>query len=222
MDPIQVLIVDDHTMVRMGLRLCLSNYQSIEVVGEAASGREALKQLEDIQPQVVLLDLIMPDMNGIEVIRKVNQRWPEIKVLALTSFTEEKHVTDAIDAGAAGYLFKDVEPGDLVAAIQHAYQGHVPLHPQAARVLVDSRRGEGQSSSPPQIDPSPLTPRETEVLQLLSHGKSNRTIGEELDISEKTVKAHVSHILNKLRVRNRTQAVRQGRQLGLLPPLASS
>lgn len=223
MNPIRVLIVDDHTMVRMGLKLCLSNYSQITVVGEAASGQEALRQIEAGQPQVVLMDLVMPEMGGIEVIRRVKARWPQIKVLALTSFSEDKHVTAAIDAGAAGYLLKDVEPWELVAAIQQAHSGEVPLHPQAARVLVDSWRDVTRPApSPAQAEPSPLTKRETEILQLLGHGKSNRTIAQELSISEKTVKAHVSSILSKLGVQNRTQAVRQGRQLGLLPPLTSS
>ena len=221
MNSIRVLIVDDHTMVRMGLKLCLSTYRDISVVGEASSGQEALQQIEASQPQVVLMDLVMPKMSGVEVIREVRRRWPYIKVLALTSFTDDKHVTAAIDAGAAGYLLKDVEPRELVAAIQQAYEGEIPLDPQAARVLINSWR-EGGHSTPAQTDSSLLTRRETEVLQLLGHGKSNRTIAQELNISEKTVKFHVSSILNKFGVQNRMQAVRQGRQLGLLPPLSSS
>lgn len=220
MNAIRVLIVDDHTLVRMGLKLCLSTYGDISVVGEAASGREALQQIEADQPQVVLMDLVMPKMSGVEVIRAVRSRWPEIKVLALTSFIEDKHVTAAIDAGAAGYILKDVEPRELVAAIRQAHEGDIPLNPQAARVLVNSWREGGQASSL-QTEPSPLTHRETEVLHLLGHGKSNRTIAQELSISEKTVKFHVSSILTKFGVQNRTQAVRQGRQLGLLPPLSS-
>jgi len=223
MDPIRVLIVDDHTMVRMGLKLCLSNYSQVTVVGEAASGQEALQQLAVGQPQVVLMDLVMPEMSGIEVIRQIKIRWPQVKVLALTSFSEDEHVTTAIDAGAAGYLLKDVEPRELVTAIQQAHSGEVPLHPQAARVLVDSWRNVAKPTpSPSQADASPLTKRETEILHLLGHGKSNHTIAQELSISEKTVKAHVSSILSKLEVQNRTQAVRQGRQLGLLPSLKSS
>lgn len=223
MDPIRVLIVDDHTMVRMGLKLCLSNYSQVAVVGEAASGREALQQLEAGQPQVVLMDLVMPEMSGIEAIRQIRARWPKVKVLALTSFSEDKHVTAAIDAGAAGYLLKNVEPRELVAAIQQAHSGEVPLHPQAARVLVDSWRDVAKPAPAfTPADASPLTKRESEILHLLGYGKSNRTIAQELSISEKTVKAHVSSILSKLEVQNRTQAVRQGRQLGLIPPLSSS
>lgn len=221
MDSIRVLIVDDHTMVRMGLKLCLSTYRDISVVGEASNGQEALQQIEASQPHVVLMDLVMPKMSGVEVIREARRRWPHIKMLALTSFIEDKHVTAAIDAGAAGYLLKDVEPRELVAAIQQAYEGEIPLDPQAARVLINSWR-EGGHATPVQTEPSPLTQRETEVLQLLGQGKSNRTIAQELNISEKTAKFHVSSILTKFGVQNRTQAVRQGRKLGLLPPLSSS
>lgn len=218
MDAIRVLIVDDHTMVRMGLKLCLANYSGVTVVGEAANGQEALQEIETCQPHVVLMDLIMPELSGVDAIRAVRKHWPEVKVLALTSFTEDTHVTAAMEAGAAGYLFKDVEPHELVAAIQEAHRGEVPLHPQAARVLVDSWRDATKHSLTP-VRASPLTKRETEVLQLLGQGKSNRAIAQELVISEKTVKAHVSSILSKFGVRNRMQAVHCGRQLGLLPPL---
>jgi NarL family two-component system response regulator LiaR len=221
MDPIQVLIVDDHTMVRMGLKLCLRNYPEITVVGEAANGKEALQKIEVNQPHVILMDLIMPEMNGVEAIREINLRWPAVKVIALTSFTEDEHITAAIDAGASGYLLKDVEPPALVAAIKDTYRGEVPLHPQAAKVLVDSWRDATNGSST-LASPSPLTPRETDVLRLLGRGKTNRAIAEELVIAEKTVKAHVSSILSKFGVRNRWQAVRRARQLGLLPPLSSS
>lgn len=221
MDPIQIFIVDDHTMVRMGLKLCLANYPEITVVGEAANGKEALQKIEVNQPQVILMDLIMPEMNGIAAIREIKVRWPAVKVIALTSFTEEEHITDAMDAGASGYLLKDVEPPALVAAIKETHRGEVPLHPQAAKVLLDSWR-DATTDSSTLASSSPLTKRETDVLQLLGKDKSNRAIAEELVIAEKTVKAHVSSILNKFGVRNRWQAVRRARQLGLLPPLSSS
>lgn len=219
MEPIQVFIVDDHTMVRMGLRLCLANYAEVTVVGEAANGREALQKIEDSQPQIVLMDLIMPEMNGVEAIRKIKTRWPAVKVIALTSFTEDEYITAAMDAGASGYLLKDVEPAALVEAIKETHRGEVPLHPQAAKVLLDSWRDATGARSVPA---SPLTERETEVLQLLGKGKSNRAIAAELVIAEATVKAHVSSILNKFGVRNRWQAVRHARQSGILPPLNSS
>ena len=223
MDPIQVLIVDDHTMVRMGLQLCLKNYPEITVVDEATGGKEALQKIEVNQPDVILMDLIMPEMDGVEVIREINTRWPAVKVIALTSFTEEKHITAAMDAGASGYLLKDVEPPALVAAIKDTYRGEVPLHPQAARVLLESwRHATAASSSSISANTSPLTKREMDVLHLLGQGKTNRAIAEELVIAEKTVKAHVSSILNKFDAGNRWQAVRRARQLGLLPPLSSS
>lgn len=217
MNPIRVLIVDDHTMVRMGLKLCLASHSGVTVVGEATNGREALQQIEICRPQVVLMDLVMPEMNGVDAIREIRARWSAVKVLALTSFTEDEHVTAAMKAGAGGYLLKDVEPRELVAAIQEAYRGEVPLHPQAARVLVDSWR-----DTTAQTNASPLTSRETEVLRLVAEGMSNRAIAQELVISEKTVKAHVSSILSKFGVRNRWQAVSHARQSGLLPPSSST
>jgi len=222
MESIRVLIVDDHPMVRVGLRHCLASYGGVNVVGDAANGREALREIEACQPQVVLMDLVMPELNGVDAIREVRARWPDVKVLALTSFTEDARVTAAMEAGAAGYLLKDVEPRDLVAAIRDVHRGEVPLHPKAARVLVDSWRAgpDEQPAAPSNV--SPLTKRETEVLRLLAKGKSNRAIARELVISEKTVKTHVSNILSKFGVRNRTQAVRRARQLDLIPHLGSS
>lgn len=216
MEAIRVLIVDDHTMVRVGLRHCLASYSGVTVVGEAADGQAALREVEACQPHVVLMDLVMPGMNGVDATRLIKVRWPAVKVLALTSFAEDEYVTAAMEAGAAGYLIKDVEPHELVMAIQKAHRGEVPLDSQAARVLVDSWR-----DTAAQTNASPLTSRETEVLRLVAEGKSNRVIAEDLVISEKTVKSHVSSILSKFDVRNRMQAVRHARRLGLLPPLSS-
>lgn len=218
MDPIRVLIVDDHAMVRVGLRHCLASYRGVTVVGEAADGREALRQMERCRPQVVLMDLVLPELSGVEAIRAIKARWPAVKVLALTSFTDDQYVTAAMEAGAEGYLVKDLEPHELVAAIQQAHAGEVPLHPQAARVLVDSWRSTAAGPSRPHPGASLLTAREVEVLRLVAEGKSNRAIAAALVISEKTVKAHVSSILTKLGADNRMQAVHYGRQSGLLPP----
>ena len=208
MAPVRVLIVDDHAMVRIGLKHCLASYGDIVVVGEAGNGREAVRQAEAGQPDVVLMDLVMPELNGTEAIRQIKARWPEIKVLALTSFIEEQYITAALEAGAEGYVLKDVEPRDLVAAIRKAHRGEVPLDAQAARVIVNSWRSTAAAS--------PLTDREVEVLRLAAEGKSNRDIAAALVISEKTVKAHISSILAKLGVQNRVQAIRYGRQTGLL------
>lgn len=218
MTPVRILIVDDHPMVRMGLKLCLTNYNDIMVVGEAANGREAMRQIETGQPQVVLMDLVMPEMNGVEAIREINSRWPTVKVLVLTSFAEDKHVKTALEAGATGYLLKDIEPPALVAAIREAQQGDIPLHAQAARIVVESWRDALASQPLPLSAPPLLTRREVEILQRLDQGQSNQDIAGELVISEKTVKAHVSNILSKLGVRSRLQAVKQARKLGLLPP----
>lgn len=221
MEAIRVLIVDDHTMVRVGLRHCLASYSGVTVVGEAADGQAALREVEACQPHVVLMDLVMPGMNGVDATRLIKVRWPAVKVLALTSFAEDEYVTAAMEAGAAGYLIKDVEPHELVMAIQKAHRGEVPLDSQAARVLVDSWRDAAGRRGREQTAPSPLTAREIEVLHLVAEGKSNRVIAEDLVISEKTVKSHVSSILSKFDVRNRMQAVRHARRLGLLPPLSS-
>jgi DNA-binding NarL/FixJ family response regulator len=215
MAPIRVLIVDDHAMVRVGLRHCLASYGDIVVVGEAGNGREAVTQAEACQPDVVLMDLVMPEMNGTEATRHIKARWAGVKVLALTSFIEEQYITAALEAGADGYVLKDVEPPDLVAAIHRAHRGEVPLDAQAAKVIVNSWRN---SSAGPGRAPaiSPLSEREIEVLRLAAEGKSNRDIAGALVISEKTVKAHMSSILAKLGVQNRVQAIRYGRQTGLL------
>ncbi len=215
MDSIRVLIVDDHAMVRMGLKHCFASYSAIQVVGEAANGRDALREVEACQPQVVLMDLVMPEMNGTEAIRHIKARWPEVKVLALTSFIEDQLITTALEAGAEGYLMKNVEPPDLVAAILKAQRGEFPLDAQAAKVLVASwRHTVGQSRMPPPAPP--LSPREIDVLRLAAEGQSNRDIAEALFVSEKTVKAHISSILIKLGVHNRVQAIHQARQWGLL------
>ena len=214
MAPVRVLIVDDHAMVRIGLKHCLASYGDIVVVGEAGNGREAVRQAEACQPDVVLMDLVMPELNGTEATRQIKARWPEIKVLALTSFIEEQYITAALEAGAEGYVLKDIEPPDLVAAIQKAHRGEVPLDAQAARVIVNSWRSTAAGPGHPAA--SPLTDREVEVLRLAAEGKSNRDIAAALVISEKTVKAHISSILAKLGVQNRVQAIRYGRQTGLL------
>ncbi|MBM4422499.1 MAG: response regulator transcription factor [Chloroflexi bacterium] len=213
--PIRTLIVDDHAMVRIGLKSCLASYGDIAVVGEANNGAEAVRQAEACRPDVVLMDLVMPQLNGIEAIRQIKDRWPDIKVLALTSFIEAKYITEALEAGAEGYVLKDVEPPDLVAAIQKVCRGEVPLDAQAAKIVVNSLRSVAAPIRPPPA--TPLSDREVEVLRLAAEGKSNRDIGLALVISEKTVKAHMSSILVKLGVQNRVQAIRYGRQAGLLP-----
>jgi NarL family two-component system response regulator LiaR len=198
-----VLIVDDHGVVRQGLRTYLELLDDMEVVGEAGNGFEALAQVRQLQPDVVLMDLVMPEMDGIEATRQISVISPSTRVIVLTSFADDEKVFPAIKAGAAGYLLKDVSPPDLANAIRAVQAGETHLHPDITKKLV------AQLASPkPDREPVPddLTPRELEVLRLIAQGMSNRQIALALSISEKTVKTHVSHILSKLHLADRTQA----------------
>jgi NarL family two-component system response regulator LiaR len=203
MTTIRVLIVDDHGVVRQGLRTYLELLDDIEVIGEAGNGREALAQVRQHQPDVVLMDLVMPEMDGIEATRQVCAMGPNTRVIVLTSFADDEKVFPAIKAGATGYLLKDVSPADLADAIRAVQAGETHLHPDITKKLVAQLAG-------PQPDPEPvpddLTSRELEVLRLIAQGMNNRQIALALSISEKTVKTHVSHILSKLHLADRTQA----------------
>ena len=195
---IRVLITDDHGVVRQGLRMFLSRDPDLEVVGEASNGQEALQLARQLRPDVVLMDLLMPVMDGIEATEAIRAELPDVEVIALTSVLEDASVTGAVRAGAIGYLLKDTDAEELRRAIKAAAGGQVHLAPQAAaRLMREVRTPEG---------PEELTERETEVLKLLARGRANRQIALSLFISEKTVKAHVSKILMKLGVRSRTQA----------------
>lgn len=210
---IRLLIADDHAMVRRGLQVFLATQPDIEMVGEAANGEETLEKAKHLNPDVVLIDLNMPILNGIDTTARLKKEQPHIKVIVLTSFIDYDHVLPAIRAGARGYLLKDIEPEDLVAAIRRVYEGRVELHPDAAGLLmthvtsparVDENSGSGHQEETAQVDK--LTRREQEVLQLIASGMNNREISEALYITEKTVKTHVSHLLDKLGVADRTQA----------------
>ena len=199
----RVLIVDDHGVVRQGLRTYLELLDDIEVTGEAGNGLEALAQVRQHPPDVVLMDLVMPEMDGIEATRQISAISPSTRVIVLTSFADDEKVFPAIKAGAAGYLLKDVSPADLANAIRAVQAGETHLHPDITKKLVK------QLASPkPDREPAPddLTPREMEVLRLIAQGMNNRQIALALSISEKTVKTHVSHILSKLHLADRTQA----------------
>jgi NarL family two-component system response regulator LiaR len=208
MPPIRVLITDDHGVVRQGLRMFLSLDPDIEVVGEAANGQEAVAMARELKPDVVLMDLLMPVMDGIEATRVIRSELSEVEVLALTSVLEDVSVTGAVRAGAIGYLLKDTDAEELRQAIQAAAEGRVHLAPEAAaRLMREVRAPES---------PEELTERETEILKLLARGKANKQIATSLYVSEKTVKAHVSSILMKLGVRSRTQAALYAVRTGLV------
>lgn len=207
--PISLLLVDDHAVVRDGLKMYLSLDPEFEVVGEAADGAEAVSLARRLQPEVVLMDLLMPVMDGIAAIAAIRKELPDTEVVALTSVLEDASVTAAIRAGAIGYLLKDTKAPDLLRAIRGAAAGQVQLSPQAMSRLVREVRAP--------ISPETLTERETEVLRLVAGGLSNREIAHALQIGEKTVKTHVSSILSKLGVPSRTAAALYAVRTGLVP-----
>jgi DNA-binding NarL/FixJ family response regulator len=201
---IRVLIADDHAVVRQGLRTFLDLQDDIEVVAEAADGAEALSAAEQHAPDVVLIDLVMPNVDGIEAIRELRERMPVVRAIVLSSFIDDEKLLPAVRAGAAGYLLKDVEPQQLVEAIRTVHAGGALLHPKVASRLLE------------EMTTDPLTPREREVLALIGRGMANKVIARELSLSEKTVKAHVSSILAKLGVTDRTQAALYAVRAGLV------
>ena len=204
----RVLITDDHGVVRQGLRMFLSLDPDFEVVGEASNGEEALAMARDLGPDVVLMDLLMPVMDGISATEKIRAELPDVEVIALTSVLEDASVTGAVRAGAIGYLLKDTDSEELARAIKAAAEGRVHLAPEAAaRLMREVRAPE---------NPEALTDRETEVLRFLARGKANKQIASGLYVSEKTVKAHVSSILMKLGVQSRTQAALHAVRIGLV------
>lgn len=204
---IRVLVVDDHPVVRQGLRTFLDLQDDIAVVGEAGDGKSAVAAAEELRPDVVLLDLRMPGSDGLEALHGLRERGIPAKVLVITSFTEPTAVLPAMRAGAAGYVYKDVDPSSLVTAIRSIHAGHVLLHPDVARLLA---AGDGQPAG------THLTVREREVLTEVARGRSNREIARNLAVSEKTVKTHVSAILGKLGVQDRTQAALLAVRTGLV------
>jgi len=204
--PIRVLIADDHAVVRQGLRTFLDLQEDIEVVGEAADGAQALAAVAELEPDVVVIDLVMPNVDGIEVIRRLKEGASATRAIVLSSFIEDDKLFPAVRAGAAGYLLKDVQPQELVAAIRTVHAGGSLLHPAVAARLMK------------EIASDPLTPREREVLALIGRGMPNKLIARELDVAEKTVKAHVSSILAKLGVTDRTQAALFAVREGLVGP----
>ena len=217
---IQVLVVDDHAVVRQGLRTFIDLQDDMEVVGEGVNGIQAVELVTRLNPDVILLDLLMPQMDGVEATRAILDLAPQSRVLILTSFGEDDKVFPAIRAGAQGYLLKDIQPLDLIKAVRDCYQGKVQLHPDITRRLMDAVSRDMLPHEEKQIvqpkDMERLTDREHEVLHLIAEGLTNRDIAVKLFISEKTVKTHVSNILGKLELADRTQAaiyaIRHGSQ----------
>jgi NarL family two-component system response regulator LiaR len=198
----RVLLVDDHALVRVGTRLFLESYEDVEVVGEATDGAQALAQTLALRPDIVLMDLAMPTVDGVEATRRIKAAAPEVEVIVLTSFVEDDQVTAVIQAGAIGYVLKSADPADILAAIRAARHGEVHLDPAVARRLMRA-----MAKPKTQELAEPLTEREREVLVLLARGAANKVIAHELGVTEKTAKGHVGNILGKLGLTSRTQAV---------------
>jgi NarL family two-component system response regulator LiaR len=208
---IQVLIVDDHAIVRKGIQALLAEIEEIEVIGEASDGREAVAQADALRPDVILMDLVMPGVDGIEATRQIVAGEAGPPILVLTSFAGDDKVFPAIKAGASGYLLKDSEPVDLVEAIQQVHRGEPSLQPSIAQKVLKELRH--PSTRPP--TPDPLTDREMEVLRLVAKGLTNPEIAQQLVITEATVRTHVSNILSKLHLANRVQATLYALQEGI-------
>jgi len=211
--PTTILIVDDHEVVRKGIRAYLETLSEFSVVGEAASGEEAIALVTEQIPDVVLMDLIMPGMDGVETTRRVKAISPRTQVVVLTSYHEDIHIFPALKAGATSYILKDMKMDKLVEALHRAVDGEVTLHPRVAARVLQNLRGEDGEASPLFTD---LTDRELEVLKLIANGLSNNQIAEKLVISENTVKGHVSNILSKLHLADRTKVAAYAWQKGIV------
>lgn len=215
--PIRVLIVDDHAVVREGLRTFLELQDGIDVVGEAANGEQALDRVAELRPDVVVMDLVMPKLDGVGAMRELQRLGHAPRVLVLTSFLDDERLMPAIEAGAAGYLLKNVDPAELARAVRAAHAGEAMLDPTVAARLVERIAGRERSAS---TGLDELTRREREVLECIARGRSNKQIALELGVAEKTVKTHVGHLLAKLDVADRTQAALLAVREGLFGPRA--
>lgn len=199
-DKIRLMVVDDHRVVRSGVKALIATEEGLEIVGEATDGREAVTKATALEPDLVLMDLVMPEMDGVEATRRITEERSDLEILILTSFSEEERIIQAIKAGASGYLIKDASPDELVGAIRDTYRGESTLDPKVAGTVLRSMQKEKDQPG------EELTEREIEVLELIAEGLPNDDIATELYISERTVRSHVSNILGKLNLENRTQA----------------
>jgi NarL family two-component system response regulator LiaR len=207
--PIRVMLVDDHTMVRRGLATFLKAFEDLELAGEADSGEAAIRLCAEVLPDVILMDMVMPDLDGAAATRAIRQQFPQVQVIALTSFKEGALVKNALEAGAIGYLLKDVSADELVQAIRAAHAGRATLSPEAAQALVET-------ANQPPAQGLDLTEREREVLALMVEGLNNTQIAGRLTVSSSTIKSHVSNILSKLGVASRTEAVTLALRRGIV------
>lgn len=212
-DVIKVVLVDDHSMIRIGLKAYFDTISDIEVVGEAASGEEALRVVEETRPDVILMDLIMTGMDGVEATQQVKKICPTCKVIILTSYHEDSHIFPAIRAGALSYVLKDIDPDDLAKAIRAAHAGDAIINPQVAARMVKEIQGSNQEDVNPFVE---LTDRELDVLRMIAVGKNNQEIAAELVVSESTVKTHITNMLSKLHLKDRTQAAAYAWQNGIV------
>ena len=208
---IRVMIVDDHPVVRRGIKSLLGEEEDIQVVGEAVNGRDALEKVDALLPDVILMDLVMPEMGGIEAIQKITAAHSTARILVMTSFAADDKVFPSIKAGALGYLLKDSDPEDLIRMIRQVYRGELSIHPSIARKVIQELNRPAQEP----LTPSPLTEREMEILQLLAQGVENKQIALRLFVREATVRTHVSNILSKLQLANRVQATLYALRTGL-------
>ena len=222
---IKVLLVDDQTLIRQGIRLLLEIEPDIQVVGQAANGREALQQVESLHPDVVLMDVRMPEMDGVTATRALGERFPGVKVIILTTFEDDETIFEGLKAGARGYLLKDISSDEMAQAVRKVAAGEALIQSRiTGKVLAEfsrlasatDRQAAGRANADSEALPIPLTERELDVLRALARGLSNREISEQLVITEGTVKNHVSSLIDKMGVRDRMQAVLKGQELGLI------
>lgn len=217
MERIKVLIADDHRIVREGLMAILKTKEHIEVIGEAQDGQEAIEKVRTLEPDVVLMDVSMPRMGGVEATRQIKREFPHIGIIALTMYDEQQYIFDLVRAGATGYLLKDTESSQIVEAIRAIYRGESLIHPSvASKILAEFSLLAQKKGKKPSWEDHDLTEREITVLRLVADGKTNKEIANNLDLSEKTVKNHVRNIFHKLQVYDRTQAAILGIRKGII------